>query len=51
MVHFMVDHEVLVQDFLIENEWDATLLYACLPPQVVEKFYAFRSLIVIQMIN
>lgn len=33
----MVDNELLVQDFWIDNDWDITLLYACLPPEVVEK--------------
>jgi hypothetical protein len=32
----MVDNELLVQDFWIHNEWDTTMLYACLLPDMVE---------------
>lgn len=34
---FLVDNDLLVQDFLLDNDWDATLLYACLPSDVVVK--------------
>lgn len=33
----VVDVDLLVQDFWLDMEWDAFLLYACLPPDIVEK--------------
>ncbi|XP_062007342.1 uncharacterized protein LOC133724594 [Rosa rugosa] len=33
----MVDKDLMVQDFWIGKEWDATLLFACLPSEIAEK--------------
>lgn len=33
----MIDNDLLVQDFWSNNEWDRVLLYACLPPDIVEQ--------------
>lgn len=33
----MGDDNMLVQDFWILNNWDTTLLYACLPHNIVQK--------------
>ncbi|KAK9941797.1 hypothetical protein M0R45_007491 [Rubus argutus] len=33
----MIDNDMLVQDFWNNNEWDRILLYACLPPEIVEQ--------------
>lgn len=31
----IIDEELLVHDFWINNEWDDSLVYACLPPDIV----------------
>lgn len=33
----LIDNDLLVQDFWVNNEWDKVLLYACLPPDIVEQ--------------
>lgn len=33
----MIDEDLLVQNFWVENEWDSIMLYACLPAEIVER--------------